>query len=487
MEIDLSIFASGDDIVNNYIVARAAETSAPTAFILQEVYPPVQVFPMNILLSNARPVPHIVEIWSSSDGVALDTLLHDFLYDPSYKNVILRAPVELQVNRGGPYDPNSGDNTFPAIDGTVPGFDDISTWIGDSQWWPEMRSKGGKLLAAEYTIPAGNQRFILVGTDQFYAADAIFICFPPKITTITPTFVTSDAYSGYKRITASASVAPDWYGKYVDLVMAGASNNVITLQALAEVPDNKLLSLFSMNGAQKQITVRTTGGETIQWFGLDLTEIYIGLNEDVHLYKYTDPDTSETFYKIAKALQGMADVGKAVDIDTGLLESPLHPNVSAADGGALVIAEHPRVAWFVNRLPAGQLLLKSQRNANPLELGSFWAIDDGPTPVNVWKPDRRGLTARGIPGTRGNDSGRDANAKAGSYDGSHLMQHDHANGDYNGLLRKSDGNPHDTAATFSGVRPQTFPYVQTFGVMTPGGDRDENTVKNFGVVKAIYI
>lgn len=483
MTINFTVWGSGAALVDNYLIYRAAEASAPTTWVATDVANPPQNYPLQLFLSVDNDVPHVVEIWLSPDGVTLGTRLHDWLYNPSYDTVEIRLPIELMVDRGEPYDPSTGDNTFPDIDGSNPLYPDIASWSGAVQWYPEMRSKGGKLGKAEYTINAGNQSFTLAEDDQFYEGDYIFICFPPKITSKTPTVISPNLYNGRVLVTASATVDIEWYNKYVDARIT-TSGAVITLQPAANVAENKLLSIFNMTNSTKQLTIRAAGSELIPWFGMQLSEIYIGPGESAVLYKYTD-DADVARYGIANELIGMMNVGKKVSMDCGLLEVPLQPNVSAADGTGLPVADYPRALWYANRLPPAQILSKADRDAGGEELAGYWAVDNVGTPTIVYKPDLRGAHERAIPGDRDNDSGRDATDRAGSYDGSHLMEHNHGNGRLPG---SSNGGAHDTYATYGpGGRPDTWPKSGPAPLLDVAGDRDENTVKNYGTVLGYYI
>ena len=107
MQINLSVFATGETILNNKLRYKAYETSSPNIAVAELTEDPPHDFPHAVSLYVPNPVPHIVKIFSTpddSDGVKLT----DILYDPTYSNVEVRLPLELSVNGSGEFDPAEG-------------------------------------------------------------------------------------------------------------------------------------------------------------------------------------------------------------------------------------------------------------------------------------------------------------------------------------------------------------------------------------------
>lgn len=501
MEIKFTVFAAGDDVEDIYLIYQAFETSAPGAVVAQGVSNPPQSFPQTLYLTVPNAVPHRVVVWSSSDGVSLDSVFTDFMYDPSFSEVIIRKALELEVGGSDPHDPQDGEVTFPDIDGTG-GIEDIASWSGAAQWYPEMRSKSGRLKETEYTINPGNRSFTLaVPDDVFTSPDTVWIVFPPKIKSVSPIINSMRWWPSYKRVVASDTVDATYYGAYVDLVF-DATGGTILLPALETVPDGTDIKLYSLNGNQKQLTVRCAVGESVQWNNMNLNDLFIGKTETLILYKRTDntdPDNPVYFWHVGNDLPGMRLVGTRFSSDSGLLgaEPILQPNAYPLDGRFLLIAEHPRLMWYVNRLPVGYVFSQADRTAAAGALDGFFALStDG---LSIILPDMRGLHERAIPGTRGNDSGRDGTSKAGTVDGSHLMQHGHfvmhsqkvssggfppaptASSSIATEFDKNSGGGRESMYTVQGAGPADV------GLSSEAGDRDENTVKNAGVVRFIYV
>lgn len=472
MDIKFTVFATGPTIIGNYLIYRAAETTALGTIVASAVDPPPQTFPRNVFLAGVRPVPHLVQVYSSVDGVSLDTLLSDFLYDPSFSNVEIRPTLFLVTNRGLPYDPVDGDTFIGPIDGSVPGYEEIASW-GD--WWVEVRSKGGKIIeGAEYTKNGSNDGFTY--PEAFYS-DVIAICFPPKITTVSPIVNVQDLFAGYIKVTGTATMTADWLGHYVDLEFTGNSGS-ITLLPVADVPENKQLMLFNMVGNQQQVTIKAAAGESIRWFDGNYPELYIGKTENLVLFKRTDtsdPLNPVAHWHVANQLEGMAKAGTSVPTQTGVLQPTIHPNQGVFDGQPIDLAVWPRVRWFVKRLPPAIVLPLASRNAGNV---GFWFYDgaDLDSAANIYPPDVLGRHARNIPGDRGNDSGRDATSNAGTLDSSHNKQHTHT---YTKPKLRSNSDAAGVADYVDIEVTQTGP--------DPDARPGEATVLSYGVVPSFWL
>jgi hypothetical protein len=504
MDIKFTVDGTGPDLVNNYLIYRAAESSAPAAIVAQPpALAPPQAFPLTLFLNVPNPVPHIVEVYMSTDGVSLDQLLSSFLYEPFFRNVIIRLPVLLSVGGSGPHDPPEGSQTFPPIDGST-SVESIADWSGVSQWWPERRSVGGRMIPAEYVINVENTAFTLQGDDAFYVGDHVWICFPPKITISNPVFNSLKVFPKYRKVTGSITIDSSYLNAYIDLEST-TPEMVIQLPSLATLPDNEVLTFFCMNGVQKQLTLRFFGAETVKWLGQDLSEVYMGRNEELWLYKrtdLTDPDNPVYYWHVAKGLEGMGRAGLRVHGETGLHGDPvLQPNLYALDGLGLTITEHPRAWWYVQQLPSALLVEKAVRDAGGDAMAALWAVDSLTTPTILYRPDTRGLVVRNLVGPRGNDSGRDNTARSGSYDGTHMMAHAHlvfksqkiSNGgfppapDASGSIATEFDKPTGGGRESYYLVKATAPGPADVGLSSEGGDRNEVVMKNYAAVEYVYL
>ncbi|WP_346320764.1 hypothetical protein [Chitinophaga sp. YIM B06452] len=417
MDINFTIFATGEEIEDNYLIYQAAETTALGTVVAQRVDPPTQTFPKPVFIAGLNPVVHQVSIFSSTDGVTLGALLTRFNYNPAWKVVHVRPRLQLTVGGPGPHDPAAGQKTFAPIDGSS-SVEEIGSW----SWRPHLRSRYGYLADSEFTINSANTAFTLT-TFNFNSPDYVFIEFLPKVIEANPVFNIPDRFTGYKKVTGTAGVATadaTWFHKYVDLVFP-TTHGLVNLQASAAVPDNKSLTMFTMNGNQVNTTVRLTGGEWVNWQGLQLTEIYLGRGQYLELIKVTDEDTEEAIYHVVSPLITMQRVGTFVDAETGILETSIIQNLMPCDGGPMLKTDYPALLWYLNRLPAGQVKTKDQRDAAAGVLDAYWAMDDN----NIYRPDYKGLHDRVIPGSKGNDSQRNGTSQAGSLGVDVVKDHRH--------------------------------------------------------------
>jgi hypothetical protein len=488
MQINMTVWGTGSTLINNKLRYKAYEAAAPTAEVASLTEDPPHTFPHAVTINVPNPVVHIVKIFSTPDD-STGTLISEFIYDPTYTNVEVRIPLELAVGGSGEFDPITGTQSIPVIP-SLRGWD----------WHPEMRSKSGTLSITEYTktesTPGeGYDSFSLVGDDQFYAPDFVFIHFKPKISVSQPVFTYLNLYNGVKEITGSEIMDATYYRMLCEIVTSGTSP-VIQLLPKANVPDNTLLVFSMKRGAQKQATLKAATGETIECDNEVYPAIFLGQGEVVWLWLI------ENKWRVANDWSGMQKVGIQVDMEV------IRPNTIVFNGGGLVdggggplplpVATYPRVEWYCNtKLLPGQLITKDARDAGGDALSGFWAYDEV---GNLWAPDYGGASRRALPGTRGNDSTRDATTLAGSYRADQLKKHRHHIAANEKETRGStfppqvDANTHIPAQLdFNNNTGGASTYLAatateaTVGLTSEGGDATETVGKTVGTIAGCYI
>lgn len=400
MQINFTVWATGTALTSNKLRYIAYEAETPTAEVARITEDPPHSFPHPVTMNVPNPVVHIVKIFSTPDDSA-GTLISEFIYDPTYTNVEVRMPLQLIAGGAGEFDPDADSNEI-----IVP---DLVEWEG--LWYPERRANGGTMADYEYNILAGKDGFELIGDDKFGDGELIWIHFSPKITISQPTFNYLNLFTGYNTITGSVTVDSTHYRKLNEIVAAGTTAPVITLQKLDEIPNQTLLVYTTFMGNQRQVQFVTQLGQPIKTNNGNRTSICLGVNAYIWFLKVADG------YRIVSCSEDVWRVGAQVDSDV------LLPNTLWLDGGGMLISEYPRPYEYANALPGGQLLTKADRDAGGIAKAGFWAIDEATG--MLFRPDYRGLYTRAIPGNRGNDSGRDVNSTAGSYEAGAMPNHYH--------------------------------------------------------------
>lgn len=482
MQINFTVFATGVILAGNKLRYIAYEASTPTAEVARITEDPPHTFPHAVTINVPNPVVHILKIFSTPDDSA-GTLISEFIYDPTYTNVEVRFPLQLIAGGSGEFDPAADSNQI-----VMP---DLLDWAG--LWYPERRANGGTMADYEYTIlPGGGLQ--LVGDDTFAEDELLWIHFEPKITLATPVFAYLNLFSGMNVITANVTLDSSTY-RMIQAIQAVATSITVSLPLLATVPDQTLFVFQTFNGNQKQSRISTQSGEPIKMFNGNRTSICLGSAEYAWIVKEADG------YYPLQISDGVYRVGAQVDSDVILL------NTMWMDGGSMLGTEYPRALDYINALPVGQLLTKAARDAGGIAVAGQWAWES--STGLIWRPDYRGLTKRGLPGTRANDSQRNSSSFAGSYGADFVKDHKHFTfvpGQYNtggfpnnigrGMSAtqspfeawsKTTGNGKESAwvsaAASSSDTPSTGPSA---GLITAGGAL-ENLVKTVGVKTLVYI
>lgn len=480
MQINLTVFATGTTIINNILRITAAEESTPNAIVATQEYAPPQVFPRNVTLDVPNPVVHRVRIYSSPDA-SPGTLLSEFIYDPTYQNIEIKLPVEIEVGAGGAYDPGANSNSI-----------DLSDFAA-YDWYPMRRAAAGMMSVNEYTKSPDNKTLNLVGDDQFSDGEYIWIFFSPKVTTAVPTIIQAALYRGVKIIRTNTLINASFSGFVISVVGPDANAITLTLDALSSVSDFTPFDIDTMDWTNYQITIKVTGGDRIRWNGQDMSEIYLGAGEDVRIVKF--PAMSgypNGYWKVTAGAAGMFLVGDSVDHER-VLNAGQNGRVQEYDGQPLLVANWPRVKWMVNTfLAPGAIIQLSTRTTDALK--GFWAVDSSDA-TRIWKPERRGTFKRAMPGDRGNDSDRTSDSFSGSYGADKLENHRH-----DALNNSGQSDPvnsffmtYTTAPGPTGTRSDNNSGTTRLGRLPTTGDVHESvstdietSVKNIGYYMGFY-
>lgn len=476
MVIKYTVFGSGGTLVANNLRHQAAEVATPAAIVKELIEPGPQTYPHNVVLDVPRPVPHFVSIYSTPDTSIGVLVAGPFTYDPTYTNVAFRMPLEIKVGSGDDFDPGANANSL-----------DLSVLVSEGwQFSIERRANSGTMSKDEIVFNTSGVGTLQITDDVFSADEYLFIHFIPQYTTATPIIVNTSVYSGINFITAAeTSVTSDWYAQMNVFNYATAHAQILHLQPLGLVPDTSLLRLSTYAGKQTQVSILTDSDNPIIYNGQEVTALYMGANEKLHLLKGTDG------YYVENDFQGMCRAGTS-------WESYLYvdqPGKLLYDGGAILRLDWPRVAWIVDKLPVGGVIGIAARNLDYTKAGLWGTSTDG---LTLYKPDLRGVHRRNmplnrqLPGLVPIDSQRGILSMPGSYGGSFVKDHTHQ-------ALNADGTPDPTAAFLmyspngpNGTRSDnTSGSTRNHRLNTHTGGVNgvvlsENTVQTIGIYYGIY-
>lgn len=467
MQINLTLFATGATVIANNLRVTAAQESTPSAVVDTYTSPPPQSFPLNVTLDVPNPVVHRVRVYSSPDA-SPGTLLAEFIYDPTYQNLEIKLPQEIQVGSGGPYDPGDGSNSIDLTD------------FAAYDWYPMRRIAGGMMSVTEYTKSTDNKTLNLVGADQFADGEYVWIFFNPKVTTAVPTIIQSALYRGVKIITVDTALDSTYSGNAISVVGPLSGAITLTLPVLTGVSDFSPFDIDSYEWSNYQFTIQVTGTDRIRYKGQDFSKIFLGSCEFCRLVKFPTTTGYPTgYWKVVSMSDGMTRVGRYINVQLKSTVDTPQPDFMWADGSSIVAANWPRIAWYCSLLQPGQFIPIGVRTNDFVK--SMWAYSAEATPVTIYLPDTRGLFMRGLPGTRGNDVGGTSADLAGRYEqdtvGQFTLSFQIPRGDsYN-------GNPYDSVHVGRG---QDSNVRSPLTINTPVNVGLETRGKNVGLYLGVY-
>lgn len=376
---------------------KAFETTTPAVAVATEDYVAPVDNPLAFTLTVPNPVPHIVKIYDSP-GEADGTLLADFLYDPSYSTIDVKADKVYIV--GSPDAPEAGATQYE--DDDLEGYTyelerrGVGTLVRQSEWdYLDDPDIGFKLL---------NEN------DAFQADETIILHFYPKISIVTPDSGDSGStkfIADIVAVTADTTLDDTYYNKLVSIA-SSTSKITLTLPAISGVPNTTPISFTTCMGSQINAVIKTSGTDSIFWGSEGRSAMYMGKNEQLLLIKGTDG------WYVINAAGGYDQVGRQFYADMVL------PNTVERKGQLLLRAEYPRLFNdYVQKLPPAMIVSESTWSSDATTNRGKFTLGDGSTNFRI--PDARGLFIRNLDSGRGIDSGR----AAGTYQADMVGPHTH--------------------------------------------------------------
>lgn len=246
-----------------------------------------QAFPYSAVytINDISPVAHLVELWRSDDGVALDELIKRWEIDASIYNEISHQTYQYKVGRG-------------TTEGTIGNGD---YWIdpsnGDTQLVDERLEEAtqdelivheagfGHKLNAEYDLLAGGGIELLNGY-TFNQDTAWFITWS-RVVAQQVQVTTAATYTDVEVVTADRDVYVDstdnLYNK-LTIINGVATVVTLTFPDLALIPNNTKFTFNTHRGAQNYLTLQLDAGDSVYFNGQSVNVIYLAKCEEISLY-----------------------------------------------------------------------------------------------------------------------------------------------------------------------------------------------------------
>lgn len=280
-------------------------------------------------------------------------------------------------------------------------------------------------------------------------------------------------------------------------VIANGDNKTltITLPYAASVPKGTLLAITAINVNKSQVSIKsnftTIGGggiftipiyDMIRYGGNDRTSMYLGNGDVIWLVKGDNPPPTGGAIPLVGGYWYVINVkGNFDEVGEAVYSYKILPNMVEANGQILNRADYPRLWEFAQSIPGGlptdaQWLSGISGQSNAFR-GCF---SHGNFSTTFRVPDLRAMFIRALDNGRGIDFGRVSNVPGG-YEKDEVISHNHMNGQYDRLLRYSNGNnTTGTAGDYSVGEPDIY----SSATIQPYGGA-ETRPKNVGLIAQI--
>lgn len=454
-QIRLSI---GQVNITNYLIIVARKTTTPLVIEAQESYAPPHPATRNVVVpavGDIDPVIYYVDAYESSDGIAFDLLLSQFVYD--LKNQIVISERRFYVVGGpGANDPAPDQTilTDAYLDGkTISGvFKEGFRYLRPStETIPDWQTyAGGGIELLNNLIFSGGE---VVSIEISYLADQ---------TSVTGT---NGMYNGVELIDVDTALSITHRNKRLRCESAASNKLVVTMEAIGGVADGTFYHFTSNGGAQNQTRILPNGSETIKYNGENYTEISIGKGEYVRIVK------TGAFWEAELTHHNVLQVGERF---SGTWKD--QPSCKPEDATLYDGDEWPRIWWWIsNKLPSTHKVVDDTvidlGYTHPADKPGLFVVHSTLKKFRV--PNTQSLSERGLKNftTYNSDEGRNYDYPGGFQDemiGPHthpLPRDSSGSQDIQSLIVTSNADEGITSASLTGNNTGTKNIVDNIGVI----------------------
>jgi hypothetical protein len=404
MDINLSL-SPAPGIATNWLVVAIYKASAPATLVASQGFAAPHTSAQDIVFSNVDNAVYNVITYENNVNAPGGTIRHQFIYNPTYINAIIKTDLVLTVNAGA-NNPVGGTNTF-----TLASLAGLTYSI-------ERRGFGTMEQGADIILSNNNQTWTLnQAGDQFMGGEKFIVHFQPQISTTNavPNQSAGLLFSGAEILTADTALDNTHIGKTI--ILQGATSKItITLPDFSTFADNILTAIVSEGGNHINATIQTFNGtQFFSFLGSNRTKVYLGQSERIWIYKF-----NSKLY-ILHADGNFKTVGDIIHSfkkqDNVLLTGEL--NTIFCNGSTLARDVYPRLWEWVQTLDASDLVSDatwntSDANGKYINKGKF-STGDGATTFRVPLLYDAGFL-RAVDGVA---------RKSGSYEYPTIMYHEH--------------------------------------------------------------
>lgn len=463
--------------ITNYLIIVARKTTTPLVEEAREAYAPPHPATRNVVVpasGSIDPVVYYIDAYESANGISLDLLLSQFVYDLKNQIVISERRFYL-VDGPQTYDPPANQDTITDayLNGkTITGF--FKSGYGYLR--PNTES------VVEWVNVTGGgvqlQNNLIFSNGEVYCVEISYLANQTQI-------IGGGLYNGVELIDVNTTLNSGHRGKRLRCEASGTTSLVVTMEPVASVPDSTFYHFTSNGGLQNQTRILPDGSDTIVYNGENYTELSFGKGEFVRIVK------TGTFWEAELVHDNILLVGEKF---SGTWKD--HPSCKPEDGTLYDGDEWPRMWWWIkNKLPATHYITDDSVTGggytHPAGQEGLFVIHS--TLKKFRLPNTQNLAERGLknftsynsdgqrvydyPGGVQNESVGPANIKTTAWTGIGIGHNGVSSTSVGFLATLGDGGTisSDSASGTNNNNARTI----TFSVISPGG---ENRVKNTGVI-----
>jgi hypothetical protein len=463
--------------ITNHLIAVARKTTTPLVIEAQESYAPPHPATRNVIVpatGSIDPVIYYVDFYESSNGVSLDLLLSQFVYDLKNQVVISERRFYL-VDGPQSYDPPANQDTITDayLDGkTISGF----FKSGQGYLRPNTES------VVEWITVAGGgiklQNSLIFSGGEVYCVEISYLADQTQI-------IGGGLYNGVQLIDVNTILNSSYRGKRLRCEASVSTSLVVTLESVAAVPDGTFYHFTTNGGTHNQTRILPSGSETIKYNGENYPELWVGKGEYVRIVKVGSIWEAELVHENT-LMVGEHFSGTWKD----------HPACKPEDAALYDGDEWPRIWWWMNnKLPSTHKIIDDNvvngGYTHPSGQEGLFVLHSTLKKFRV--PNTQNLSERGLknftgygtdiqriydyPGGVQNESIGPGSVRTIAWTGNGIGHGSVISTSVGFLATLGDGGE-ITSDSASGTNNNSA-RTQTWSIISPGG---ENRVKNFGVI-----
>lgn len=378
--------------VPDYLIVRARKTSAPGAEVARSApLGPAPTGNLNFIVPGLDPVNHFFDLYESTDGSTLNTLLGTWTWDVRNDETLEEVRYYI-VGSGVNNAPNDGDTSF--VDAYLNGKNVVKF---------EKRSIGVLLpgssgYTAEWAFDPSTNTISLDGGLAFSNLEtyAVTILYSQPV----PTSGSNNLFADVKTITDAAKTMDSTYRNNRIRCVATTTQQVITFEPVSGIPDGTYWCFTHHAGGTQYQTKFVFPDANLIFAGVAYSEFWIGRGEEFWV------EQRGSQYEMIQSPSGALDVGRrsseSIPYDA---ESPTSlPNLYPEDNSLWNADDLPRLwYWLTHSMPNGNFYISDDNLDNsgyvrPLSGGQPWKT--GMFIISTTKrkfrfPDTQGFSEQG--------------------------------------------------------------------------------------------